>query len=108
MGLSPTQLSLRHLERAGYTAAITERWNPWARVRQDLFGFGDLIAFQAGQPVLIVQTTSTSNQSKRVAKIRANQTAALWVQAGGRIEVHGWRKSKAGRWQVTVTEVTPT
>jgi hypothetical protein len=36
--MSPTQRSLAHLRRLGYQARVVERWNPFARVRQDLFG----------------------------------------------------------------------
>src|ERR1700751_4932922 len=57
---SPTQRSKAYLENAGYLVAITERWNPHAKVRQDMFGFIDMLAVKEGE-ILGVQTTSRSN-----------------------------------------------
>ena len=44
MASSPTQRSLKLLRDEGYTAQVVERWNPHARVRQDLFGVIDTAA----------------------------------------------------------------
>ena len=33
--MTPTQRSLKYLREQGYTVAITERWNPFARIRQE-------------------------------------------------------------------------
>lgn len=90
MATSPTQRSLAHLKKAGYTVAVVERWNAFTRTRQDLFQFADLLAFHVGVPVLLVQTTTAGNVSKRRKKILANATAKAWVQAGNEIALHGW------------------
>jgi hypothetical protein len=93
MATSPTQRSLKLLRDAGYFAAITEHWNQFAHIRQDLFGFCDIVAFKGYGPVLFVQTTSGTNVSARVAKIVSNDAARAWVQEPNRlIVVHGWRK----------------
>lgn len=92
--ISPTQRTLAYYRNQGVTVAVTERWNPHARLRQDLFGFCDLIALDAG--IVAVQVTSTGVAS-RVEKIKAEPRAAEWIEAGGRIEVHGWRKLVAYR-----------
>lgn len=102
--MTPTARTLKELERRGYTAAVVEKWNPWARVRQDLFGFADVIGFKAGEPVLLVQTTTRTNASARRKKIRDNPTASAWLAAGHRIEVHGWFKD-GRRWAVAVTDI---
>ncbi len=103
---SPTQRSLKLLRDGSALAAVTERWNAHARVRQDLFGFIDVVAIVPGQPGLTaVQATSAPNQAARLAKISALPAARAWLGAGNRIEVHGWRKSR-GRWAVTITAVT--
>jgi hypothetical protein len=40
--VTPTQRSLAYLRAEGWQVAIVERWNPHARIRQDLFGdYGD-------------------------------------------------------------------
>jgi hypothetical protein len=108
---SPTQRSLKLLRDAGYHAAITEHWNQYARIRQDLFGFCDIVAFKASGPVLLVQTTTQSNQSARVAKIVGNDIARAWMAGENRgIIVHGWRKvgAKGSRklWECRVVQIT--
>jgi carbonic anhydrase len=94
---SPTTLTLRHLREQGWPlVAIVEHWNPHARIRQDLFGFVDVLAVgPAG--VLAVQTTSAANVAARVTKIAESPNVAAVREAGIAIHVHGWAK-KAGRW----------
>ncbi len=100
---SPTQRSKAKLQSEGYLVAIVERWNMYARVRQDLFGFIDLLALK-GDETLAVQTTSGSNVSARIAKIRATQASAIWLESPSRkIVVHGWRlcgpRGKRKKWE---------
>lgn len=66
---SPTSKAKQWLEKCGYVVGITEHWNHFAKIRQDLFGFCDLIAIREGCPILFVQVTSYSNISARVKKI---------------------------------------
>ena len=105
---SPTQRSLALLRKTGYTVAVVERWNPHAMIRQDLFGFADLLAI--APQMIAVQTTSGPNVSARIAKIRDNPNAALWLAAGHRIIVHGWSKRgpRGGRktWHCREEEIT--
>jgi hypothetical protein len=89
--MSPTERSLKLLRKEGWRVAVVEKWNPHAKVRQDLFGFADLIAFGAPGIVTLVQVTSYSNMSSRRAKIRANEIADAWLLSY-RIELHGWKK----------------
>jgi len=102
---SPTQRSKAYLENAGYLVAITERWNPHARVRQDLFGFIDMLAVKEGE-ILGVQTTSRSNMSARARKIAEHENVAAVRKAGMRLEVHGWARDTKGRWAVKVQDVS--
>jgi len=89
---SPTSRSLAKLRKEGWTAQVVERWNSFAKCRQDLFGFIDIIAFK-GDIMLAVQATSGSNVSARVDKINQSQAASLWQESPTRlIVVHGWRK----------------
>jgi hypothetical protein len=111
--VTPTQRTLKLLRDRGYTCAITEHWNGWAKVRQDLFGFIDIVAVKDGTVgVLAVQTTSGSNTSARVAKIQAEPRASVWLAAGNKIVVHGWRKvgprGKAKKWECREIPVTQT
>ena len=91
MTTSPTQRSLKWLRQRGFTAAITERWNPHAKVRQDLFGFIDIVALGL-YGITAIQTTSGNNVAARISKIRDLPAAKTWLDSGGMIRVHGWRK----------------
>ena len=102
---SPTQRSLAELRDRGYLAAVVERWNPYARIRQDLFGIIDLVAVKAGE-TLGVQTTSGSNVAARITKIQDSPALAQLRAAGWRIAVHGWRKNAAGRWVLREADIS--
>lgn len=103
---SPTQRSLKHLRDQGYTAAIVERYLPipGAPKRVDLWGMFDIEAISppddAGvRHILYVQTTSGSNVSSRLTKIRASSILPLLMEVPSvRAVVHGWRLNSKRRW----------
>ena len=101
---SPTQRSLEYLREQGYHCAIVEKWNPWTKVRQDLWGWCDILAIRKGE-VLAVQVTSTG-VAERIKKIQESPTVALVRDAGIRIEVHGWRKNSKGRYVLRVEDIS--
>jgi hypothetical protein len=95
---SPTARTLKHLRAAGYPLVqVVERWNAYARIRQDLFGILDVIA--VGSDIVGVQATSSSNVSARVRKLAASAALPILQKAGIKVLVHGWRKV-GGRWQL--------
>lgn len=71
MGKTPTQAAIKYLKGLGYAVGIVEHWNSWAKIRQDLFGFIDLIAVSPSGVVLYAQVTSASNMSARIKKIKS-------------------------------------
>lgn len=98
------------LRDQGWTVAIVEKWNPHVHIRQDLWGFADLLAFRE-DTVMLVQTTTGNNVGKRLDKIQGNTAAALWLRSSSRvINVHGWRKlgdyGKRKLWECRVIPVT--
>lgn len=99
MASSPTQRSLKLMRDQGYLCEITERWNPFAKIRQDLYGFVDILCIKEGKTVA-VQTTSYGNMSARMNKIKGLDTYLLVKYAGWEVIVHGWKKDKSGRWVV--------
>lgn len=101
---SPTQRSLKYLREQGYTAEVTEKWNQWAKIRQDLFGIIDLVAIKEGV-TLGVQTTSYSNMSARRTKILESENYKKLKQANWEIHVHGWKKKKNGRYELKQYEL---
>ena len=100
MASSPTKRTLDYLRKAGWLAEVTERWNPHARIRRDLFGFCDVLAIK-GNEVMAIQATSQSNVTARIKKILSLPSAKLWADGENRsIGVVGWRKArKTGRWE---------
>lgn len=98
MASSPTQRSMAELRKRGYTARIVEHWNAHANKKQDLFGFGDILAVKADVPgSLIVQTTTGSHLANRIQKAERLEAYKTWLKAGNQVEFHGWRKL-SGRW----------
>jgi len=106
---SPTQRSLVYLKEQGFVAQVVERFNPYAKVRVDLFGFIDIVAVSPFGSIFGIQTTSQENVSTRIKKILAIKEAKIWLEAGGKIVVHGWgKKGKAGArklWTISVREI---
>lgn len=108
---TPTQRTLKRLREAGWEAAVVEKWNPHARIRQDLFGFADVLAFKPGQTPILCQVTTTGTAA-RIRKIKEEPRALSALKSGFRIEVHGWRKvkvkrgGKAMRWEPRIIPVT--
>lgn len=102
--MSPTQRSLAFLRGRGYMVAVVEKWNPHARIRQDLFGILDLVAIKEGE-TLGVQTTTLGNVSSRLDKITQSEATPILRDANWRIEVHGWRKLKTG-WEPKVVDLS--
>lgn len=104
---SPTQRTLKKLKDEGYVAAIVERWNPFARIRQDLYCFVDVLGLKDGE-TLAVQTTTQAHQAERIKKIKAHPNYKVLKKASWTIHVHGWRKLKKGKrylWECRVVEI---
>lgn len=103
--MTPTQRTLKRLRDDGFLAAVVEKWNPHARIRQDLFGVVDVIGIREGETIA-VQATSGSNVSARVKKIAESDATPVIRAAGWRFVVHGWRKGANGRWACREVDVS--
>ena len=104
MSNSPTQMSMKLLREEGYLVAVVEKWHQFARIRQDLFGFIDLLAIRKDE-ILGVQVTSASNMSARRNKIADHDNIGPVRESGMRLELHGWEK-KGNRWQVKREDIS--
>ncbi len=80
--MSPTQRTLKYFRDKGYgNIAITEHWNPFAKIRQDLFGIADLVILEPEKERIIgVQCSTKSNHAARVKKILASKYILDWVK----------------------------
>ena len=93
--MSPTQRSLALMRKTCSLVEVTERFNPYAKVRHDLYGFVDVLCVR-GDEVIAVQATSGPNVSARYEKLRYLPSVTHWLQsATRRIEIHGWMRRGA-------------
>jgi hypothetical protein len=99
--VSPTQRSLKYMRDDDWTCGIVEKWNHFTKIRQDLFGFADVIAMKPDNTPILLQITSTG-WSSRLAKILAEPRALVALNSGFEIQVHGWRKLKQNRNRYTI------
>lgn len=109
--VSPTQRTLALLRRHGLTAQITEHWNPFARIRQDLFGFCDVLAYSWKGELWFVQTTSGANHAAREAKLIETVAAKVLCDVHNVVVVSWSKRGERGKrktWTARVTRMTPT
>lgn len=114
---SPTRRTLEYLRKQGCElVAITEHWNPFAGIRQDLFGVIDVLAIKDTE-IIAVQTTSIGGVSKRVKKLAdatfknpETKTECLVIEAllraSIKVYVHGWGKDSRGKWVLREVELS--
>jgi hypothetical protein len=66
-----TPKTLKLIRKMGFNAAVTETWNPHVRIRQDLFGWMDILAYRpdAAPTVIGIQSTSYEHRRDRLLKM---------------------------------------
>jgi hypothetical protein len=105
--MSPTARTQLRLRVEGYIVANVEHWNPWAKRRQDLFGFIDTLAVNQRE-FLAIQSSTGAHHAERVDKVREALRRLPMLGNFMRIEVWTWservvrnqdgRKAKRKRW----------
>ena len=94
--VSPTQRTLAALRKMGLIVGNVERWIPRAMVRQDLFGWIDLVALDPEQKKICAVQSTGQDWTGHVRKIceEKKDMARLWLECGGIAELWAWRKVK--------------
>ena len=85
-----TGRAVKDLEADNWTVGIVEQRIPHTFITRDFLGCFDLIAVSPSRGILAVQVTGgagKSNFNARVAKIKSEPRAGIWLAAGGRIRV---------------------
>jgi hypothetical protein len=111
--MTPTQRTLKALRGQGRICGIVERFNPYGGkhgVRQDLFGFIDIIALDPVLGVVGVQSCGEafSGHVKKMTELRHYEMKA-WLRHA-KVELWGWRKvvlkrgSASVRWKPRVMD----
>lgn len=107
--VSPMQRTLKLLRGQGYVCGITEKFNSFIKIRQDLFGFIDLVALKPGE-IIGVQCTTGAHHAEHKTKIIP--LARPWLEAGGKIWLITWSKNKVEKgkkketWVSRLEEIT--
>jgi len=105
--VSPTQRTLKRLKESGEypLVQVVEKWNPWAKIRQDLFGIIDILAIDIKGNTIGLQVTSYSNISSRVRKITESPATPFLRDADWLILVEGWHK-KDNHWVSRIVDLS--
>ncbi len=112
--MTPTQRTLAAMREQGRVCGIVEKFNSFAGpygIRQDLFGFIDIIAIDPVQGVVAIQSCG-QDWSGHVKKMlgERNENMFAWIKHAP-IELWAWRKvklkrgGKAMRWAPRVGDV---
>jgi hypothetical protein len=95
--------SRKKLEASGWTVTVVEQRIPGTFITRDAYNFSDLLCCSPTRGILLVQATGGTglgNFNARVAKVKAEPKAAIWLASGGRIQVHGWQKVRGVKQRV--------
>ena len=71
--------------------------NTWAGKTIDLFNIVDILALDGG--FLGIQVCGSGDYMEHVRKLRDDEAenTRAWLESGGRLEIHAWRKVKKVR-----------
>ena len=108
---SNTQRTMTQLRKKGWVCAVVEKWNHHVKIRQDLWGWMDVIAYKDDITVGI-QVCSMTGRKEHLNKILANKYTKSWSASENRlIQLWSWRKlkvkrgGKAFKWEAKIEEV---
>jgi len=112
-GLSATQRTLKAMREQGRLCGIVERFQRFGGdfgIRQDLFGFIDIICIDPVDGIIAIQSCGHSF-SQHVNKLteQRNQAVFEWLKHAP-LELWGWRKvklkrgGKAMRWRPRIAD----
>ena len=106
MAISPTQRSLKRLKDSDEYALVqvVEKWNAWAKIRQDLWCF-DILAITKEGDTVAIQVTTKDNMSARINKIAEAESTPHLRTANWTLLVEGWKKVD-NRWKSFITDVS--
>lgn len=97
MATTPTMRTLAYCKKIGRTSGIVEKWNSFIKIRQDLFGFIDIICIDPDKGIVAVQSTGSAH-SEHIKKltIEREEIVREWLRVAP-LELISWRKVKKVR-----------
>ena len=108
MAISPTQRTLKRMRDSGdyVLVEVVEHWNPWGRVRKDLFGIIDILGISITGETHALHATSYSNGNARIKKKEEHDSTPHLRDADWVLLVEGWRKEKNGRYKSYISDLS--
>ena len=105
---SPTQRTLKRMRDSGdyKLVQVVEHWNPFGRVRQDLFGIGDILGISITGETHLLQVTSYGNMNARIKKLEDHESTPHLRDADWVLLVEGWKKEKNGRYKSYIADLS--
>lgn len=101
---------MKKLDADGWTSFVVEQRIPHTFITRDVFGFADILCCSPSRGIMLVQSTggaTSSNFHARVAKVKAEPRAAIWMASGGRILIHSWEGKTKDRVCRVFEVITP-
>ena len=100
MAISPTQRTLKRMKESGdyKLVQVVEKWNAFARIRQDLWNF-DILGISITGETHLLQVTSYGNMNARIKKLEDHESTPHLRDADWVLIVEGWKKEKNGRYK---------
>lgn len=95
--VSAASRTLKVLKKDGWICALAEKWNPFVGIRQDLFGFMDILALKPGHRIRAINATTASEIGRHIEKYRENAALRYWLKSIGQphFELWAWRRLKS-------------
>lgn len=81
-----------YLRELGFTTVTVQIWNAAARVRQDMCGVFDLLAFHPKYGVIVAQAMTKTHLQPHRVKVAASPEAIKWLKSTGKAFLFSWRK----------------
>ena len=93
---SRLERTTKELRDQGLLYWKVEYWNPWAKIKVDLFNIIDLVVLD--QTILGIQVCGT-DLAAHVRKIRDEykEYTLEWLRSGGSLQIWAWRRVKVKR-----------
>ena len=103
---SPTQRTLKRMRESGdyVLVQVVEKWNSWARIRQDLWNF-DILGISITGETHAIQVTTYGNMNARIKKITDAEATPHLRDADWVLLVEGWKKVD-NRWKSFITDLS--
>ena len=107
MAISPTQRTLKRMRDSGdyVLVQVVEKWNAFARIRQDLWNF-DILGISITGETHAIQVTTYGNMNARIKKITDAEATPHLRDADWVLLVEGWKREKNGRWKSYISDLS--